>query len=71
MSAQHLIIEAEKLERQIFDASSDGRLRLQPQFNAVVRRLRAEGADVPRRLRRLDAKLRDEAIEARFDNLPV
>lgn len=71
MSANHLIRDAERLEAQISDASAATRLRLQPEFTRILDRLRREGQPVPSRLRQLDAVLVDEAIEARFDNLPV
>lgn len=71
MTAEELTKVAERLERQIAGANADGRLRLQPEFARVIDRLKAEGADVPRRMAALDAALAEEAIEARFDNLPL
>lgn len=71
MTAYDLILEAERIERRLNGATLDRRLELQPALSSVIRRLRAEGADVPTRLRRLDASLCDEAVEARFDNMPV
>ncbi|MDP5220311.1 hypothetical protein Q5Y75_24270 [Ruegeria sp. 2205SS24-7] len=71
MTAQDLMLEAERLEKKIAGESFDGRLRLQPALHAVIRRLAEEGASVPKRLRRLDAHLCDELIESRFDNMPI
>lgn len=71
MTTQDLMTAAEQLERKISGANLAQRLELQPQFSKVLERLQAEGQQVPLRLRRLDAALCDEAVEARFDNMPV
>lgn len=71
MTAQDLIIEAEQIEQKVAGAALDVRLSLQPVFSSVLDRLRAEGVEIPSRLRRLDDRLCDEALEARFDNMPV
>lgn len=66
-----LFTQAERLARQIDQASASHRLALQPQFSRAIARLKAAGEDVPMRLRRLDAALNEEALEDRFDNMPV
>ncbi|MDK3074438.1 hypothetical protein QO034_15160 [Sedimentitalea sp. JM2-8] len=71
MTIEDLKKKAENLERMIVSAGPADRLTLQPQFSKVLYKLKAEGEDVPMRMRRLDAVLVEEAIEERFDNLPV
>ncbi|MCA0869941.1 hypothetical protein LCL97_03820 [Seohaeicola saemankumensis] len=71
MTTTELFKTAERLEQKIAGASSAQRIELQPQFSAVLERIQAAGDQVPLRLRRLDASLCDEAIEARFDNMPI
>lgn len=62
---------ANDLELKISHADAAGRLVLQPELNRVLECLKAEGQPVPLRLRRLNTVLHDEAVEARFDNMPV
>lgn len=71
MTAQDLYCEAEQLEEKLKGASLDTRLRLQPSVSKVIEKMRAQGIHVPSKLRSLDAALCEDAIEARFDNLPV
>ena len=71
MSAHNLYSEAEKLERKLHNAGLDTRLALQPSVSKIIDRMRQQGMHVPSRLRRLDASLCEDAMEARFDNLPV
>ncbi len=71
MTTQNLALIAEVLELEIDRADAAERIRLQPELSRVVARLKAEGQRVPLRLCHLDAVLTDEAIEARFDNMPV
>ena len=47
------------------------RIAMQPQLQTILNRLEADGIVVPGRLKRLNATLIDEAIEARFDNMPI
>ena len=60
-----------QLEAQIAAASAAKRIELQPELNRILEKLAREGEHVPARLRNLNAVLLDEAIEQRFDNLPV
>lgn len=60
-----------RLEAMITTASGARRIELQPQLSQVLERLARDGHHVPARLRSLNAVLLDEAIEQRFDNLPV
>lgn len=62
---------AETLEAEISKASASARISLQPQLQKFLTHLEADGVRVPRRLKKLNADLIDEAIEARFDNMPV
>ncbi len=71
MTVQELFHTAEQLEQKIKAANLSKRIQLQPELSKVLARIQAEGEQVPLRLRRLDATLCDEAIEARFDNMPV
>lgn len=71
MNINELKVTAENLEERISVAKAETRIALQPQFSSVIDRMVAEGAQVPARMRRLDAVLVEEVIEARFDNLPV
>ncbi len=71
MTERNLLDVALRLERQILDAGPDQRLAMQPEFARVLDRLRVQRVEIPRRLLQLEAELADEAIEARFDNLPV
>ena len=71
MTSTSLYSEAERLEQELRNASLDTRLALQPSVSKVVDRMRQQGMQVPSRLRRLDAALCEDAIEAQFDNLPV
>jgi hypothetical protein len=71
MKIEELKRRAENLEQKIARAEPQDRLNLQPQFAKLIARLKAEGEAVPVRMRRLDAVLVEEVIEARFDNLPV
>ncbi|KIC43833.1 MAG: hypothetical protein AB3N07_04975 [Ruegeria sp.] len=71
MTAQDLYFEAEKLEQKLNGACLDTRLALQPSLSQVIESMRASGVQIPSRLRRLDAALCEDAIEAQFDNMPV
>ncbi len=71
MMTKNLYSEAEQLEKKLQDACLDTRLALQPSFSKIVDRMRQQGMHVPSRMRRLDAALCEDAMEARFDNLPV
>ncbi|NOD35090.1 MULTISPECIES: hypothetical protein [unclassified Ruegeria] len=71
MTATNLYSEAEQLEQKLEGACLDTRLALQPSVSKVVDRMRQQGMHVPSRLRRLDAALCEDAMEAQFDNLPI
>ena len=71
MSDHDLLQQAENIEARLDGANQSLRLELQPALSKVIENLRANGAKVPARLKRLDAALCDEAIEARFDNMPI
>lgn len=71
MSEHDLFLTARRLEASIVGATAARRLELQPQLTKVIERLTMQGQQIPARLRNLNAVLLDEAIEDRFDNLPV
>ncbi len=71
MTAQDLYTEAERLERKLNGACLDTRLALQPSVSKVLDKMRSQGVQIPSRLRRLDAALCEDALEARFDNMPI
>ncbi len=47
------------------------RCALQPRLDRLIREMKAQALPVAPDTRVLNTKLRDEAIEAQFDNLPV
>ncbi|WP_037311928.1 hypothetical protein [Ruegeria halocynthiae] len=71
MTDINLYSEAEQLEKKLQNACLETRLALQPSVTKVIARMRQQGVHVPSRLRRLDAALCEDAMEARFDNLPI
>ena len=71
MTDQELSQTARQLEATIVASRGAKRLELQPQFSRVLERLDRSGQHVPARLRNLNAVLLDEAIESRFDNMPL
>lgn len=71
MSTVNLYSEAEQLEERLKGACLETRLALQPSVTKVIDRMRQQGMHIPSRLRRLDAALCEDAMEAQFDNLPV
>ncbi|WP_146344075.1 hypothetical protein [Falsiphaeobacter marinintestinus] len=70
MKSQNLT-KAEELEQRIAGCTMEQRIALQPEFSELLNRMTAEGETAPLRLKRLEASLSDEAVEARFDNMPV
>lgn len=66
-----LVSHADELATEIRDASPDRRLQLEPHFGRVLQELDRAGTLVPARLRNLHEQLLEEAIEAKFDNLPI
>lgn len=71
MSTMNLYSEAERLEQKLENACLDTRLQLQPSVSKVIARMRQQGMHIPSKLRRLDAALCEDAMEAQFDNLPI
>lgn len=70
MTKHELLATSETLEAHIAKAATT-RIAMQPQLQTILNRLEADGIVVPGRLKRLNATLIDEAIEARFDNMPI
>ncbi|WP_299968784.1 hypothetical protein [uncultured Roseobacter sp.] len=62
---------ASQLQTRIAGASYQERIALQPQLDRVISTLKAQGHPVPSKLKRLGDKLRDEAMDDMFDNMPV
>ncbi|MCG7518836.1 hypothetical protein [Ruegeria sp. Ofav3-42] len=71
MSTMNLYSEAEHLEQKLQNACLETRLALQPSVTNVIARMRQQGVHVPSRLRRLDAALCEDVMEAHFDNMPI
>lgn len=71
MTRQELLETARIIEAEIAGTSIARRQALQPQVNRIVQQMRQGGLRVPSRLRRFDAELTEELVEARFDNMPV
>jgi hypothetical protein len=53
------------------EADPEGGWRHEEELHAALEELRRAGGEVPARLRDLDDRLIESAIEARFDNLPI
>jgi len=66
-----LISDAEAMAKTIRGADSDERLKLQAHFGRLLQEIERAGIELPSRLRNLHEQLLEEAIEARFDNLPI
>ena len=66
-----MVSHADELAKEIKASTPDRRLALQPEFGRVLQELEQAGTAVPARLRNLHELLLEEAIEARFDNLPI
>ena len=64
MNTSELFKTAEQLEQKIAAASTVQRLELQPAFSRALKMIQDKGEQVPLRMRRLDASLCDEAVEA-------
>jgi hypothetical protein len=71
MVTENLMERVEALELRIIRATQSGRLVLQPELTRMLDRLDEQGLPVPRRLRDMEAALVEDAIESRFDNMPV
>ena len=71
MHQQNLLDRAIALETKIRDAEDCDRSALHAQLNKVLSDIERAGERVPARLRRLELDLRDQEIEACFDNMPV
>ena len=62
---------AEAIVDRINAASPSDRLELQPQLAEALRQMQEHGIPVPARMRALDEELVSEALEDRFDNVPL
>ena len=71
MTENDLSRTARQLEAKITNACEETRIALQPELGKILDLMRHQGSHVPARLKSLNAALLDEAIERKFDNLPV
>ncbi|MDC0660264.1 MULTISPECIES: hypothetical protein [unclassified Leisingera] len=71
MTREDLLSTVESLETRIRKESGAARLAMRPEFIRLLDYMRKTGAEVPGRLRRLEATLCEEAVEDMFDNVPV
>lgn len=63
--------DIKRLHDRILQTDADTRYRFQPRLAEAIVELDRAGAPVPPRIRNLNDELLNDAIEARFDNLPV
>jgi seryl-tRNA synthetase len=68
---QDLRAELDRLQQDIGEAGDKDRLRYQPQLERVIEEMDERGEDVPPEARDLNEELRNAAIEAQFDNMPI
>lgn len=71
MTMDDLFHTVEQLETRIQRETGAARLAMRPEFIRLLDHMRKNGAEVPRRFRRLEAALCEEAVEEMFDNMPV
>ncbi|OED49990.1 hypothetical protein [Leisingera sp. S232] len=71
MTREDLLSTVESLETRIHKETGAARLAMRPEFIRLLDYMRKTGAEVPGRLRRLEAALCEEAVEDMFDNVPV
>ena len=62
---------ADDIVAEIARASGAKRLQLQPKLARFLSSMERDGIAVPKRLKKLNADLIDEVVEARFDNMPI
>ncbi len=60
-----------EMQNAIRQCPVEQRYQMQPKLAALIREMRARGEPVPPEARELNAILRDEAVEAQFENMPV
>jgi hypothetical protein len=63
-------LELQKLADKI-EAAAEDRYTMQPALNALILQMQSVGLPVDAKFLSLERSLRDEAVEAQFDNLPV
>jgi hypothetical protein len=66
-----LVKDLEELHDRILAAEPGARYLLQPELGALIESLETAGEAVPEGIRALNDELVTEAIEARFENMPV
>ncbi|MGH1424708.1 MAG: hypothetical protein ACRBBU_08270 [Pseudooceanicola sp.] len=71
MSVSELDQKAEAVVAQIAGADPNARHTHLDQLHRVISDYALTGKGIPARLRQLQEDLTNEAIEARFDNMPV
>lgn len=68
---KQIVSDADALVAEIKQADERGRLALQPKLQRLLAQMNATGTRVPAKLSDLHDQILEEAIEARFDNLPI
>lgn len=71
MQANAVEIRVGELVKLCEKAPLGERLNMRPEIDRVIRTLKAQHLDVPRKLRRLKDALEEEAYDDMFDNMPV
>lgn len=69
MTSLSMKLHALLLEIKALDL--EDRCKLQPQLESLIREMEGQTLPLKPGVRQLNEKLRDDAIEAQFDNLPV
>lgn len=60
-----------EFERKLRQCPQSERYRLQPKLESMITSMKLRGERVPASARKLNTDLREEALEAQFENLPV
>ncbi|PIE12215.1 MAG: hypothetical protein CSA70_10800 [Rhodobacterales bacterium] len=71
MTEQEFLKALDELEDRIEAVPSDKHHVFQAELHGLIERMRNAGVAIPDRVRRMDAALTEDAIEAQFDNMPV
>lgn len=71
MTGLDLHQRAQKLAEEIRAATGEARLSNQADFSKLLEEMHLAGQEVPRALKQLELDLCEEAVERRFDNMPV
>ncbi len=61
----------DQLEQLFQTARDDERLRMHPEVQQIIRRLKEQRIPLPHTLKRMKSRLEQDAFEDMFDNMPV